>query len=69
MKYDRRAMESLLAKPSGQVTVLVVGGAPEALNSDQVHRSLVFVFVCLLSLLSCFFSWGPEAFNSDPFLA
>ena len=49
-------MESLLRKPSGQVTVggakeeknpkkiknkvtvLVVGGAPEALNSDQVHR-------------------------------
>ena len=55
MKYDRRAMESLLAKPSGQVTVLVVGGAPEALNSDQVHHSLGFVFV-LLSLLSCFFS-------------
>ena len=48
MKYDRRAMESLLAKPSGQVTVLVVGGAPEALNSDQVHHSLVFVFVFCL---------------------
>ena len=54
MKYDRRAMESLLAKPSGQVTVLVVGGAPEALNSDQVHHSLVFVFVFLF-LLSFFF--------------
>ena len=68
MNYDRRAMESLLAKPSGQVTVLVVGGAPEALNSDQVHHSLVFVFV-FLSLLSCFFPGVPEAFNSDPLLA
>jgi len=38
---NRRAMESLLAKPSGQVTVLVVGGAPEALNSDQGKIKLV----------------------------
>ena len=46
-------MESLLRKPSGQVTVLVVGGAPEALNSDQVVMVMVMVMVMLSLRLIC----------------
>ena len=37
----KRGMEALLGKPGGHASVLVVGGAPESLNSDKDQIKLV----------------------------
>ena len=37
----KRGMEALLGKPGGHATVLVVGGAPESLNSDKDKIKLI----------------------------
>ncbi|XP_023320700.1 2-acylglycerol O-acyltransferase 1 [Eurytemora carolleeae] len=37
----KRGMESLLGRPGGVISVLVVGGAPESLNSDKEKIRLV----------------------------
>ena len=49
----KRGMEALLGQPGGVAAVLVVGGAPESLNSDKHKVQLRYESLLLVTYSKC----------------